>query len=88
LAQETLRLKDTVLCIHGVTCQKVALYYLVYSAALLVCDYVNHDKMRSQCSTHGIILDTRFSWKSQKERDNWEDLGVGRRMKAKWSLEK
>jgi hypothetical protein len=90
---EKFRLKDTALwnmtaCIHGVTCQKVALYDLVYSAALLVCDYVKDGEMGSQCSTHGRIVDTMFWWKSHKERDHWEDLGVGRWMKVKWSLEK
>jgi hypothetical protein len=75
--------------IHGVTSQKVALYDLIVSAALLVCDHVKDGEMGSQCNTHGSRgMDARFWWKRQKERDRWEDIDIGRRMKIKWSLEK
>jgi hypothetical protein len=29
---------------------------------------------------------TRFWWESPKERDHWEDQGVGRKMGSEWIL--
>jgi hypothetical protein len=60
--------------------------YNLYSSANII-RQVKANEVGGACGTHGRgEKSTRFWWESLKERDHWEDQGVGGKMGSEWIL--